>query len=463
MLKANTAVNLAVLMTDSSDHVTGKTGLTLTITLSKDAGAFASITPTVTELASGWYKLALTTSHTDTLGDLALHITATGADPCDLLCRVVAVDHADAAAFGLSRLDATVGSRSTYAGTDTAGTTTLLGRLTGPRGTNLDNLDATISSRSTYAGTDTAGTTTLLARVPAAVALAGSAPSWYTAPVDVSANVSAVKAKTDNLPADPASMAGLASAHGAGSWATATGFALPGDAMALTTATGNALVAGVALAITTDHGAGSYLRNSEPDNTTLAHLATALELDGSVYRFTVNALEQAPAGGGGGGVADWTDAERQQIRRALGISGASATTSGAGLLDVVYARVAAAGATVTVAGVVPSAGGPIPIVRGDDYQASDGRALLWSSTSGLDLGSATVTLSLYASIDLAGAVLTTSPVTVTGVAGAWTLSADLSATQTALLNQYRHALEIIAVLSSGHVVTLLQGSLKVSD
>lgn len=44
------------------------------------------------------------------------------------------------------------------------------------------NLDAAISSRSTYAGADTAGTTTLLSRVTAAVALAGSAPSWYTAP-----------------------------------------------------------------------------------------------------------------------------------------------------------------------------------------------------------------------------------------------------------------------------------------
>ena len=41
------------------------------------------------------------------------------------------------------------------------------------------NLDAAISSRSTYAGADTAGTTTLLSRVTAAVALAGSAPSWY--------------------------------------------------------------------------------------------------------------------------------------------------------------------------------------------------------------------------------------------------------------------------------------------
>lgn len=66
------------------------------------------------------------------------------------------------------RIDTTVSSRSTYAGGDTSGITTLLSRLTGPRATLLDALallDAAVSTRSTYAGGDTAGTTTLLARL----------------------------------------------------------------------------------------------------------------------------------------------------------------------------------------------------------------------------------------------------------------------------------------------------------
>lgn len=79
-----------VLMVDSTDHVTGKTGLTLTITASKDGAAFASIAPTVTERGNGWYALALTASHTDTLGDLALHITGTAADPADMVLLVEA-------------------------------------------------------------------------------------------------------------------------------------------------------------------------------------------------------------------------------------------------------------------------------------------------------------------------------------------------------------------------------------
>lgn len=87
-IRQSVAVNIMVFMTDSGDHITGESGLTLTITASKNGGAFTSISPTVTERGSGWYNLALTSSHTDTTGDLALHITGTGADPSDILLDV---------------------------------------------------------------------------------------------------------------------------------------------------------------------------------------------------------------------------------------------------------------------------------------------------------------------------------------------------------------------------------------
>lgn len=57
-----------------------------------------------------------------------------------------------------TRLDAAVSSRSTYAGADTAGTTTLLGRVTSTRASALDNLDATVSG---VAGAVAAVATTL--------------------------------------------------------------------------------------------------------------------------------------------------------------------------------------------------------------------------------------------------------------------------------------------------------------
>ncbi len=65
-------------------------------------------------------------------------------------------------------------------------------------------------------------------------------------------------------------------------------------------------------------------------------LDTTVELDGAVYRFTTNALEQAPAGGGGGGT-DWTTDERTAIRSILGIpgSGTTPTDPTVGILDTI--------------------------------------------------------------------------------------------------------------------------------
>lgn len=97
ILKQSTAASVMVFMTDSTDHISGKASLTLTITASKNGAAFGSISPTVNDRGSGWYELQLTTSHTDTLGDLALHITSTGADPSDLVCYVVVRHLADLA------------------------------------------------------------------------------------------------------------------------------------------------------------------------------------------------------------------------------------------------------------------------------------------------------------------------------------------------------------------------------
>jgi hypothetical protein len=89
LLKQSTARNRMIFMVDETDHVSGLPGLTLTITASKAGAAFASISPTVTDRGNGWYDLALTTTHTNTLGDLALHITSTGADPTDLIDEVL--------------------------------------------------------------------------------------------------------------------------------------------------------------------------------------------------------------------------------------------------------------------------------------------------------------------------------------------------------------------------------------
>jgi hypothetical protein len=107
----STSVNCMVFMTSSTDHVSGVAGATLTITLSKNGGAFASISPTVTDRGSGWYNVALSGGNTDTFGDLALHITASGCDPTDTLYQVVAFDPTNGDNLGLVNLDELISSR----------------------------------------------------------------------------------------------------------------------------------------------------------------------------------------------------------------------------------------------------------------------------------------------------------------------------------------------------------------
>lgn len=112
ILKQSTAVNVTVVMIDSTDHVTGKTLLTLTVRESKAGGAFATITPTVTELENGLYKLAFTTTHTDTLGELRLRVTAAGADESDPVWQVVSMMPSDTVPLITDRIDYQKGHHS---------------------------------------------------------------------------------------------------------------------------------------------------------------------------------------------------------------------------------------------------------------------------------------------------------------------------------------------------------------
>lgn len=72
-------------MIDSADHISKKTGLTCTVNISKAGAAFGAAGGVVSEVANGWYKVALTTTDTNTGGDLAFYITAAGADDTDFV------------------------------------------------------------------------------------------------------------------------------------------------------------------------------------------------------------------------------------------------------------------------------------------------------------------------------------------------------------------------------------------
>ena len=66
------------LMTDSTNH-NPATGLTVTGTVSKDGGSFATITDTVTEVANGTYEVDLSSTEMNA-NNVTLRFTATAAD-----------------------------------------------------------------------------------------------------------------------------------------------------------------------------------------------------------------------------------------------------------------------------------------------------------------------------------------------------------------------------------------------
>lgn len=77
------------LMVDGTDHITGKTGLTPTVYLSKNGSAFALAEGTVSEVGRGRYQINLTALDVSTLGTLDFSIEAVGADPSDFQDVVV--------------------------------------------------------------------------------------------------------------------------------------------------------------------------------------------------------------------------------------------------------------------------------------------------------------------------------------------------------------------------------------
>lgn len=91
-IKVSTSYARTFLMVLTSDHITGATGKTVTVSISKNGAAFAGAAGVVTEIANGYYSVALTSADTGTLKDLAFHCTAASCDPTDFVDQVVALD-----------------------------------------------------------------------------------------------------------------------------------------------------------------------------------------------------------------------------------------------------------------------------------------------------------------------------------------------------------------------------------
>lgn len=106
--QSTTQLALKFLLVSSTDHISPVTGATATVTIRKEGGAFAAPAGAVTEIANGWYQVAGNATDTNTLGDIILHATATGADPTDRVVATVVAFNPQAANLGLSNVSANV-------------------------------------------------------------------------------------------------------------------------------------------------------------------------------------------------------------------------------------------------------------------------------------------------------------------------------------------------------------------
>ncbi len=135
ILKQSTAAKIPYFMADATDSITGKTGLTPTVTLSKDGAAFGAAGGSSTEIGNGWYYLSANTTDTNTLGSLIVHATATGADAWDESHQVAPEVPGMLGAPAIQAIWDALTSALTTSGS--------IGKLL------VDNVNATISSRST--------------------------------------------------------------------------------------------------------------------------------------------------------------------------------------------------------------------------------------------------------------------------------------------------------------------------
>lgn len=114
-IKQNTAEDVRFQMLSSTTGLLfpGISPAAITLTLCKKGEtSHSTITPTITDVGGGWYNMALTSSHNNTLGIGTIIATASGARTTLVIFDVVAVDRNDAAAWGMSRLDVVLSTRA---------------------------------------------------------------------------------------------------------------------------------------------------------------------------------------------------------------------------------------------------------------------------------------------------------------------------------------------------------------
>jgi hypothetical protein len=349
----------------------GLTGASVTAYLALDNGAQATATGTTSELGNGQYRFNL--SQADTNADEGSYLfIASGASPVEKTVVFTAANPSDGAAFGLSRIDATIGSRATQTSVDAiddfvdteVAAIKAKTDLIVPFPDNFGNLTITIDGAIAELGSNALAANSLNAEIAQAVWNSLTTATWENNSFGKQVLIGASTQRT---------VAVTGSHHVAAVLHDAEPNSIPEDAFATGALSARALAADAATEIAT----------AVAGTQALSRLDSMIESDGAgQFRFDTIALEMAPAGGGGGGT-DWTANERTAIRAILGIptSGTTPTDPSSGILDEIRDKTAliTAGGTVNVTTPVTETGQlASPLIIGDDYLNANGRAFSWT-------------------------------------------------------------------------------------
>lgn len=107
-----TSQHLVFFLVNSSDHISGATGKTPIVTLSKNGAAFASPAGGVYEIGKGWYAVSGNLTDSNTLGPLLLNASGSATDPFDDTFNVVSYNPLDATRLGLTSLPTSIPNAS---------------------------------------------------------------------------------------------------------------------------------------------------------------------------------------------------------------------------------------------------------------------------------------------------------------------------------------------------------------
>jgi hypothetical protein len=170
-----------------------------------------------------------------------------------------------------------------------------------------------------------------------------------------------------------------------------------GDATAANQSTINANLLAIPAAITSDHGTGSYIRNTEPDNATIASIASALATLagkftgitalknwlGAIAGKTADATTRAEINATAAGATfnETTDSE-EAIRDALdaGVSGGFTSTDRTTLAAIKSQTDLITTGQILV--ISAFASGTLTIKRGDSYSSAAGQTIVIAKPSG---------------------------------------------------------------------------------